>query len=107
MKQYGKKVLFWMLVVAVSAGVSFCTFRLMRNTEKGIFGFQDEGMFAKPVGYDMVVHGSGIQTDFTKAAEMTVNAVVHIKSTITSNERISGDPFFDLFFGNKIGRAHV
>ena len=42
-------------------------------------------------------------TDFTFAAERTVNAVVHVK---TSFERRSASPF-DLFFGNPGGRSQI
>lgn len=101
MKDYGKKALFWGAVILVSAGVSAGTFKYFQHADKTAYLEQENLGFAKPVGYDMVVHGSGVQTDFTKAAEMTVNAVVHIKSTMMANERIAGDPFFDLFFGNR------
>jgi Do/DeqQ family serine protease len=37
--------------------------------------------------------------DFTKAAENSVNAVVHVK-TILGNRRVQNDPFYDFFFGN-------
>ena len=50
----------------------------------------------------MMNHTGSFGNDFTTAAEKTVNAVVHIKSTVKSNEAVSsGDPFFDLFFGNR------
>ncbi|MEG1674533.1 MAG: Do family serine endopeptidase [Bacteroidales bacterium] len=101
MKEYGKKVLFWSAVILVSAGVSAGTYQLLDRTNAFHNATDSMQQFAKPVGYDMITPGSGVQTDFTKAAEMTVNAVVHIKSTTMATDRISGDPFFDLFFGNR------
>ncbi len=40
------------------------------------------------------------ETDFTVAAELSVNAVVHVKTTYTSQrQQYSADPFFEFFFG--------
>ncbi len=50
----------------------------------------------------VALQGDGT-TDFTFAAERTVNAVVHVK---TSFERRSASPF-DLFFGNPGGRSQI
>ena len=44
--------------------------------------------------------GDSNSTDFTVAAESTVDAVVHVKTAYTVNNTYTfGDPFFDLFFG--------
>ncbi|MCB8964561.1 MAG: Do family serine endopeptidase [Bacteroidales bacterium] len=44
--------------------------------------------------------GDSNSTDFTVAAERTVDAVVHVKTAYTMNNTYSyGDPFFDFFFG--------
>lgn len=44
--------------------------------------------------------GDSNSTDFTAAAERTVDAVVHVKTSYTvSNDYTFGNPFFDLFFG--------
>ena len=49
-----------------------------------------------------------INTDFTSAAESTVNAVVSIKSFVTPRQRQAQNYFdpFEFFFG-QIGRASV
>ncbi|MDO5570406.1 MAG: Do family serine endopeptidase [Bacteroidales bacterium] len=101
MNEYGKKILFWTGVVLVSAGVSFGTFKIMEksissNTSKNLQNTD----YAKNVGFDVVSHGPEYQTEFTKAAEMTVNAVVHIKSTVTSTQSYY-DPIMELFYGNR------
>jgi serine protease Do len=41
----------------------------------------------------------GMSTDFTNAAEKSVNAVVHIKTTSENVNNLSYDPFAELFFG--------
>ncbi len=44
--------------------------------------------------------GDSNSTDFTVAAERTVDAVVHVKTSYSiSNTYSFGDPFFDFFFG--------
>ncbi len=44
--------------------------------------------------------GDSNSTDFTVAAERTVDAVVHVKTAYTVNNTYTyGDPFFDFFFG--------
>ncbi|MGE0079195.1 MAG: Do family serine endopeptidase [Bacteroidales bacterium] len=45
--------------------------------------------------------GDSNSTDFTVAAERTVDAVVHVKTSYTANNDYSfgNNPFFDLFFG--------
>lgn len=101
MKEYGKKFLFWSAVILVSAGVSAGTYKLLGYTSTFSNSTDSTQQYAKPVGFQMASRTGGFDTDFTQAAEMTVNAVVHIKSTVMATERISGDPFFDLFFGNR------
>ena len=103
MKNYGKHFLYLGAVVLISAGVSTGTFKYLEKKGGKIFNEDDStSVFAKPVGYNMMNHTGSFENDFTTAAEKTVNAVVHIKSTVKSNEAVSsGDPFFDLFFGNR------
>jgi serine protease Do len=43
--------------------------------------------------------GSGVTTDFTMAAEKSVNAVVHIKTTSLHVNNLNYDPFAEWFFG--------
>jgi Do/DeqQ family serine protease len=103
MKDYGKKLLFWSSVVLVSAGVSAGTFTLMNRTAStSSIQLRPASGSAQNVGFAMASSRANAgDTDFTVAAEMTINAVVHIKSTQhTQAERYSsGDPFFDQFFG--------
>lgn len=51
--------------------------------------------------FPTVSRASVTDNDFTRAAEMTVNAVVGVKSTqqMQRSQMGTGDPFFDLFFG--------
>ncbi len=104
MSDFGKTIRLWSTAALISAGVSVATYSLL-SSEQSPFALhnQEEDAFAKPVGFGLTQHSAPMPTDFTRAAEMTVNAVVHIKSTVMQNGKpqMSGDPFFDLFFGNR------
>ena len=49
-------------------------------------------------------YGASEPTDFTSAAEQTVNGVVHVKVTQQAAETYSGSDLFDFFFGPGMGR---
>lgn len=44
---------------------------------------------------------SGVSTDFTMAAEKSVNAVVHIKTESKQSSNLNYDPYAELFFGKQ------
>ena len=107
MKDVAKKLGFFMLVAAVSAGVSFAVYSY--NTKNGVnkdFASTFDGQV--PFRGVSMTDVSGVNTDFTVAAEKAVHSVVHIKSTVTVQSRgggggRTGDPFFDFFFGDRGG----
>lgn len=82
-----------LLVASASAAVA------CQNSEEGAATFLTVG------------RTPGMNTDFTKAAESTINGVVSIKSFATprqqrgysSGDDFFNDPFFDFFFGNPYG----
>ncbi|GHV57557.1 type I deoxyribonuclease HsdR [Bacteroidia bacterium] len=94
------------LVCLLSVGATIGTyFYLEKNHELSVSGEFNQAGF-QAVGYNTVAAES---TDFTLAAEQSVNAVVHIKSTVTPNNNQQaerrgrnadpwGDPF-EFFFG--------
>lgn len=108
MENYRRKLIGFILVAIVSSGISIGVYSLLNNT-----GFastknntETDSGFARPVGYAITSHSPAIDTDFTKAAESTVNAVVSIKSTSTSKNQypnMQQDPFFEFFFGQRGG----
>lgn len=106
MKDFGKKLISFALVAVVSAGVSVGMYSYLNHSDSFKFN-QNDGKdgYAKPVSFSTIATGRAIETDFTAAAENTVNAVVGVKSTVTRNQsqNMTGDPFFDLFFGNQGG----
>ena len=93
-------------MITVSAITAYGTFKVMQpqlltQTEEQA---KADG-YIYNVGFDPAVnHSSVTDNDFTRAAEMTVNAVVGIKNTQQSQQQQYGgmnDPFFDFFFGNR------
>ncbi len=103
MSEFGKKIRLWGSVALVSAGVTVGMYQFMNYSNTNLVEGYTESSFAKQVGFEMTSQRQkAMPTDFTVAAEMTINAVVHIKSTVMMNKnQSSGDPFFDLFFGNR------
>lgn len=102
MKGFVKKAGFFALTALVSAGVSYgvYTYNEKRAGTTNSYAAFDGQI---PYKYASLTEASGINTDFTVAADKAVHAVVHIKSTVTrqSSSRGSGDPFFDFFFGDR------
>ena len=93
-------------MITVSAVTAYGAFKMMEpqlvaQTEQQA---QADG-YIYNVGFSpAVTHASVTDNDFTRAAEMTVNAVVGIKNTQQSQQQQYGgmnDPFFDFFFGNR------
>lgn len=96
MKNAGKVILGALLVASVSASASYLTVKKIQsdnNLSGNSYGF--EGQNARLVSLNAP---SGIETDFTVAAENSVNAVVHIAS---KSMRTTSQPtdIFEYFFG--------
>ena len=95
MKDAGKIALSVMLVASVSAGVSYCTVRYAQF--KALSGY--DNVDSHNVRLMKVNASYGTETDFTIAAENSINAVVHIASK--SMRKVSQPvDIFEYFFGN-------
>ena len=97
-------------VVAISAGVAGVTsYSLMQPEQNKTLAF-DEVFQTNPNTRFASLNASDIQpVDLTRAAESSVNAVVHIKSTQESKTQTVTvrDPFYEFFgdmFGNRGGQ---
>lgn len=105
MRKFWKNISTYVLVGAISVGASYGTYRYMES--KSDYSSYDVYSYGKDFDQKNV-HLASLTTDgypdFTKAAENSVHAVVHIKSTVkpTANSRNSQpqmiDPF-EYFFG--------
>ena len=110
MKRTTNLILGGMAVVLVSVGVSGLTARMMMPKEQNKSLAFDEMFQTDPNVRMAALDASQMQpVDLTKAAENSVNAVVHIKSTQESKtETVTvRDPFYDFFgdmFGNRGGQ---
>ena len=87
------------LVVAVSATTSSVTNLVSQKRDS----LNDQGV-QLPVTYTKFAHAANaMETDFTVAAELSIHAVVHVKTkTPMKVQQFGGfqnDPFFDYFFG--------
>lgn len=96
MNNAGKIALGLLLTASVSAGVSYLT--VQRAQSNGFGSSNTFGQNAHTVGIEAL---SGVETDFTVAAEKSIDAVVHIaaKSTRQSSQPQPTD-IFEYFFGN-------
>ena len=91
---------FFCLVVAVSVATNL-TISQVKDQQKNGFEGQDVQI---PATYAKFANASNaMQTDFTVAAELSVHAVVHVKTkTPIKQQQFGGfqnDPFFEYFFG--------
>lgn len=87
------------LVAGISAGTTLLTQRYTQNQQTVQTTISDTTGI--PAGYAKFasITPAG-DTDFTVAAELSVNAVVHIKTKYPAQKQYySGDPFFEWFFG--------
>ena len=101
-----KTLSFFVLVVAVSVATNVTTNLISRHHESS--DFQNNQL---PVEYAKFAHATNaMETDFTVAAELSVHAVVHVKTKTPVRYRqmddFQDDPLFRYFFGvPKQGRS--
>jgi len=95
-------VLMVLLVIGVSAATSVITTRV-NNRNKGTDFIESTYNPNQDAKIRFANATSAIETDFTVAADLTVHAVVHVKTKAPrSSQQMDGffnDPFFDFFFG--------
>ncbi|MCC8146844.1 MAG: Do family serine endopeptidase, partial [Bacteroidales bacterium] len=99
MKMNWKMLFGFLLVSLLSAGIALGTYsHLNKNDNLSVAGVFPQAGY-QPVGYNIV---AAENTDFTLAAEQSVNAVVHIKSVAKPSQRERSQRYFDpfeFFFG--------
>lgn len=93
------KVALVALVVLLSAATSVATQKISNTNTKSSNTFETPNPNVKLVNLS-----EGVHTDFTVAAELSVNAVVHVKTTYPSRVNYyNNDPFLEFFFGKPQG----
>lgn len=102
MKKTWKNVFGFVLVAAISSAVAVGTNTYLMNKNQGTTPSVSQDAFAQPVRMTNLASVAAENIDFTAAAEATVHAVVHIKST--STVQVSGGQYmdpFEFFFGHR------
>lgn len=90
-----------LLVVAVSAATSWAT-TLVQNRNQDVEFIESSKQPNQDVKARFASAQRAFETDFTVAAELTVHAVVHVKTKAPRQQRqgnMFNDPFFEFFFG--------
>ncbi len=94
------KKFFNVLVIVLTATAASVGTVYYMNSKGGIKSITDTSEAtaaapATPASYNVV----GTTTDFSYAAERSVEAVVHVKTTYQTRQQTMSDPFFEFFFG--------
>lgn len=98
MRLNAKQGLSLIAVSVLSSGITLGAFTLVNKGD----GTAKGNEFSVPTRLTSSSAAPAITTDFTVAAENSVHAVVHIKSTQARKQmQQSSDPFFDFFFGDR------
>ena len=99
------KTNFWkvfLFVVAV-VGISIATTKIVvdKFTDKDKKEASSQINYQMPDAYARFASAtSAMETDFTIAAELSIHAVVHVKTKTKVRQTYSMDPFLEFFFGN-------
>lgn len=103
MKKIWKYVFGGALIVAISSAVAVGTNTYLMSKRQHTDSAMMGGVFTQPVRMTNLAAVAAENIDFTKAAEATIHAVVHIKSTVMMQAGRGGeyiDPF-EFFFGHR------
>lgn len=90
-----------LLVIAVSAATSWAT-NFVQKKNNDVEYIESSNPSNQDVKARFASAQRAFETDFTVAAELTVHAVVHVKTKAPRQSRggdMFGDPFFEFFFG--------
>ncbi len=88
------------LIIGVSAATSLATTYVQNKNNNADF-IENTEIPAQNAKARFANAVQGIETDFTVAADLTVHAVVHVKTKAPRSQQqdFFSDPFFDFFFG--------
>lgn len=103
MKRFWKTILGVAFVAAISAGATYTTFQYLSKGQYSSSNYMNYGEAFSQENLHLASLTAEGYPDFTKAAENSIHAVVHIKSTVKRQESPRGrqrmiDPF-EYFFG--------
>lgn len=96
-----KKIASMILISALGGAITLGTYVLFFDkTQIQIEKKVDSLLNTVPTNYSNAMYTSAENTDFTVAAEKTLNAVVHVKNTMYKTVK---DPFAEYFYGEGYG----
>jgi len=96
-----KKIVSMILISALGGAISLGTYVLFFDKPQiQIEKKADSLLNTIPANYSNALYASAENTDFTVAAEKTLNAVVHVKNTMYKTVK---DPFAEYFYGEGYG----
>jgi Do/DeqQ family serine protease len=99
LSQKTKTLVFFVAVAAVSVASTLTT-NYVTSKKSADFSFQNNQVPARYADFSKV--SKAMDTDFTLAAELSIHAVVHVKTKSPMRTQQFGgmsDPFFEYFFG--------
>jgi Do/DeqQ family serine protease len=91
-----KKIILPIVYASLGGIIALSTFRLFEKTSVKYVVERKTDSGAKLANYNP---SAETYTDFTTAAEKSVNAVVHIKTTATKQNPYYQNPFYNFFYG--------
>jgi len=99
-----KKIISLILISALGGAITLGTYVLFfENSHVKIDKIEHAGLKTVNTNYTSRMSASAENTDFTIAAEKTLNAVVHVKNTMYKTIQ---DPFAEFFYGQGNGTRH-
>jgi serine protease Do len=94
-----KRVISTVIIASLGGLIALTANDILKSKTKK---FSSEKITSTPVSLTNFNGSStGSNTDFTMAAEKSLNAVVHIKTTAERSNNLSYDPFAEWFFGHR------
>ncbi len=98
-----------LLVVAISTITSWTTLKFIHSSKQNNNSSENQMFLSNQDAKVRFANAkSGIETDFTVAAELSLHAVVHIKTKAikhsANSQEFFNDPFFEFFFGPQQNR---
>jgi len=93
-----KKILSLILVSALGGALTLSTYLLFFNNSNGVTKIESRAIpMAIPTNYNIMGVSAAENTDFTEIAELSVNAVVHVKNLSVASS--GSNPLLKFFYG--------
>ena len=88
----------FLLLISVAAVGSLSAWATTKSINNNVEHSAQETMTI-PASFASMSQQSAAPTDFTEAADITINTVVHVKVKIQTSQSYNSNPFFEYFYG--------